>query len=235
MVLLVDFLGYSCSGRSIRQVNEQGCYRYESKGIEKLATSPLYKHGVDFTTLTDKQQLFVNEYMVDFNATAAAKRAGYKQAGITGPKMVATNKKIRRLVGKYRRELINEGQLRKEDVVQQIVFGLKRSAKDFVDEEGKLIQNMNDLPDEVAMTVDAIEQDVNTRYDADGTIVSETVTTKYRMNRKGEYISMAMRHLGMNEAQDVNMRHSIDWDSLVGSDVASRDVIEGEILAIGNE
>jgi phage terminase small subunit len=35
--------------------------------------------GKALDNLTDKQRLFVLEYTVDFNATAAARRAGYSQ------------------------------------------------------------------------------------------------------------------------------------------------------------
>ena len=41
--------------------------------------------------LTGKQQAFVREYMVDFNATAAAKRAGYKYPDI-GRRIIASPK-----------------------------------------------------------------------------------------------------------------------------------------------
>lgn len=40
--------------------------------------------------LTPKQQMFVKEYLVDLNATAAARRAGYKNAEI-GRQLIAKN------------------------------------------------------------------------------------------------------------------------------------------------
>ena len=38
--------------------------------------------------LTPKQQRFVEEYLVDLNATAAAARAGYKEANKQGPRLL---------------------------------------------------------------------------------------------------------------------------------------------------
>lgn len=39
--------------------------------------------------LEPKQQRFVDEYLLDLNATAAAKRAGYKQPHVQGPRLLA--------------------------------------------------------------------------------------------------------------------------------------------------
>lgn len=38
--------------------------------------------------LKDKQQAFVREYLIDLNATAAARRAGYKQPNKQGPRLL---------------------------------------------------------------------------------------------------------------------------------------------------
>jgi phage terminase small subunit len=56
--------------------------------------------------LTDKQRIFVAEYLSDKNATAAAKRAGYsaKTARSQGQRML-TNVAIRELVDKKLTEL----------------------------------------------------------------------------------------------------------------------------------
>lgn len=34
---------------------------------------------MNFNTMTDKQELFIREYLIDFNATRAAKKAGYSE------------------------------------------------------------------------------------------------------------------------------------------------------------
>ena len=206
-----------------------------SLGYEKLARTPLYKYGRDFTSLTDKQQKFVSEYMLDFNAAGAARRAGYKKPGTAGPKLMSTNNNINRILGKYKREMLVGMELKKDAVIEQLKYGLQRSAKDLVDDKGQLIQNIKDLPDHVAMTIDSIEQDVYRRLDREGNVISETLTTRYKMNRKSTYIDMSMKHLGMYEAQQHNVNHTLDWDSLTESDRESEDTIEGEIMAIGNE
>ena len=199
-----------------------------------MASTAIYNYGRDFTSLTDKQQVFTTEYCISFNAVSAANIAGYACPSTAGNKLLKTNQKIKQIVGKYKKEMLEGTELRRQDVVQQIKFGLIRSAKQMVDEDGRLIENINDLPDSVAATIDAIEQDVSTRYDRAGNAIGETVTTRYKMNRKAQYIDMAMKHLGMYETQDHRVTHSIDWDSLTESDREAEDVIEGEIIAIGN-
>ena len=41
--------------------------------------------------LTPKQRRFVEEYMVDCNATDAARRAGYKQPNMAGPRLMVND------------------------------------------------------------------------------------------------------------------------------------------------
>ena len=57
--------------------------------------------------LTEKQQRFVEEYLVDLNATQAAIRAGYsvKTADVQGSRMLRNVKVLRRLFREYSRKL----------------------------------------------------------------------------------------------------------------------------------
>ena len=56
--------------------------------------------------LTDKQRRFVEEYLIDLNATAAARRAGYAEgsASVQGCRLLADDK-IKRLIAEKRREV----------------------------------------------------------------------------------------------------------------------------------
>jgi len=199
-----------------------------------MARIPLYQRSKDFESLTDKQQKFVTEYLKDHNASSAAKKAGYKVPATMGAKL-CNNKAVKSIIGKYKQEMFQKDELDRLEIVKQLRYGLTRNAKDLVDDDGKLINNINDLSDEIAATIDAIEQEVVTIHDADGNVVKETLQTKLTFNRKSTYIDMAMKHMGMYEKQLAEVTHRIDWDSIAQGNKrinSSDDLIEAEILSI---
>ena len=71
--------------------------------------------------LTGKQQNFVNEYLIDLNATAAAKRAGYseKSANPTGCETLA-NPSVSAEIAKRRQRMIEKLEITQEMIVQEL-------------------------------------------------------------------------------------------------------------------
>ena len=71
--------------------------------------------------LTGKQQNFVNEYLIDLNATAAAKRAGYseKSANQMGCETMA-NPYVAAEIAKRRQRMIEKLEITQEMVVQEL-------------------------------------------------------------------------------------------------------------------
>ena len=71
--------------------------------------------------LTGKQQNFVNEYLIDLNATAAAKRAGYseKSANPTGCETLA-NPSVAAEIAKRRQRMIEKLEITQEMIVQEL-------------------------------------------------------------------------------------------------------------------
>lgn len=56
-------------------------------------------------TLTEKQRRFIDEYLIDLNATAAAKRAGYseKNADKIGPQLLGKTRIAQELAGRLKK------------------------------------------------------------------------------------------------------------------------------------
>ncbi len=71
--------------------------------------------------LTAKQARFVEEYLIDLNATQAAIRAGYSQnqASVQGARLYA-NAKVRREIDKRRAALSDKAQVKAERVIEEI-------------------------------------------------------------------------------------------------------------------
>lgn len=71
--------------------------------------------------LSDKQKRFVNEYLVDLNATQAAIRAGYseKTAHVQGPRLLG-NVRVAEAVQKGREKLAARTEVTQEWVVEKL-------------------------------------------------------------------------------------------------------------------
>lgn len=82
--------------------------------------------------LTDKQKRFVAEYLVDLNATAAAKRAGYseKTAYSMGQRLLK-HVEIRALIQKRREKLQSELEITQEAVLQELAAVAFANGTDF--------------------------------------------------------------------------------------------------------
>ena len=80
--------------------------------------------------LTDKQKRFVAEYLVDLNATAAAKRAGYKDPNI-GRQLITKNN-VSAEIAKRRDELQSKLEITQETVLQELAAIAFANGTDFV-------------------------------------------------------------------------------------------------------
>jgi phage terminase small subunit len=70
--------------------------------------------------MTPKQQRFVEEYLVDLNASAAARRAGYRgDPNTVGPRMLA-NVGISAFIAEKRQQIAERTQRKVEDVLADI-------------------------------------------------------------------------------------------------------------------
>jgi len=75
------------------------------------------------TTLTPKQQSFVDEYLIDLNATAAYKRAGYAGEGnvaeASASRLLSTVK-VRNAIDALKQERANRTQITADQVLKNI-------------------------------------------------------------------------------------------------------------------
>ena len=80
--------------------------------------------------LTDKQKRFVQEYLVDLNATAAARRAGYKDPNI-GRQLITKNN-VSEEIAKRQVKLQNKLEITQEKVLQELAAIAFANGSDFV-------------------------------------------------------------------------------------------------------
>jgi phage terminase small subunit len=181
----------------------------------------------DIDKLTDKQREFINQYLIHRDSTKAAKAAGYKpgNASQQGAKLMS-NPIINRVIGVRERKHGEEQDLKGSDVILQLFYCVTRNARDYVDEDGKIVTNVNELNDRACAAIDGIEQDVRIIYGPDGEIVGEQIKTKLKLVPKASAIDMAMKHKGLFDPEIEREALELPWDKLYADGSNDPDEIE---------
>lgn len=134
-----------------------------------------------FSSLSDKEQAFINEYMVDFNATNAAERAGYKACYQAGRRLLG-NSIIRFIILCRQNELRDLSQITSQRVLQEYSKIAFADIGDFVefDNDTVVLRNSNEV---------------------DTSVISEVQSTQYgvkiKLSNKQTALEAIGKHLGM--------------------------------------
>jgi len=177
--------------------------------------------------LTPKQAKFVEEYLLDLNATQAAIRAGYKpsQARFIGCENL-TKPNIAEAIQVQMEARSKRTEISQDRVLQEYAKLAFLDPRKFYNEQGQLIP-IHELPEEVAAAIAGM--DVVTErngQDADGNPEFATVRKIKIADKKGALDSVA-RHLGMFNDK-LNLSGSLE--QRVRS--MSKEEIETELAAI---
>lgn len=145
--------------------------------------------------LTPKQERFVQEYLVDLNATAAAKRAGYRDPNI-GRQLITKNN-----VSAAIQEAMLSRQKRTEVTQDAVIAELAKlgffDIRKLFDSDGKPL-DISKLDDDTAAAL--VGLDVQDVVDSDGNYVG--FVKKYKMADKIKALELLGKHLGAWEPQD---------------------------------
>lgn len=146
--------------------------------------------------LSEKQMRFIEEYLVDMNATRAATAAGYKSSY---PNVVGHDLLRHPVVGKRIEEAIKARAYSMGITANRVLEELAKLAfgdiRDIFDEDGKLI-NPKNLPGKVAARVASIKVNTSTIYDKEGNAVVEYVV-ELKQHDKLVALDKLARHLGL--------------------------------------
>ncbi len=151
--------------------------------------------------LTPKQRRFVEEYLIDLNATQAAIRSGYskKTAESQGSRLLS-NAKVAAAVADQMKARSNRTEITADRVLQELAriafFDIRR----LYNADGSL-KKPSELDDEAAAVlagVDVVEMQGAMGVDGDGNANHVPMfTKKAKVFDKGTALTLAMRHLGM--------------------------------------
>lgn len=146
--------------------------------------------------LTSKQQRFVNEYLVDLNATQAAIRTGYskKTARSQGQRLL-TNADIEQAIQAAQNEQQERTQITADRVVQELSHVGLGDIRQLYTESGHL-KPIHELPAEVAAMVSSVE--TNTIGE------DHILITKVKLWDKNSALDKLMKHLGAYAAEKLD-------------------------------
>lgn len=145
-------------------------------------------------SLTDKQQLFVDHYLITLNATKSAIAAGYAeaQADVQGWQLLSNpkvSKQLRKLMARRAKklELSGENVLRE---ISKIAFSDIRAVMEW-DAMGVKVKASHKVHSDAAAAIQSIEQHTSE------TDKSCNTTVKVKLHDKMRALELAGRHLGL--------------------------------------
>lgn len=151
--------------------------------------------------LTDKQARFVEEYLIDLNATQAAIRAGYSKA--SAQVIAAENLSkpmIAQAIADARAKTSSKLEITRERVLQEMARVAFHDPRKFFDDGGNLIPVV-DLDDDTAAALAGMDVNMRMVRGPDGeTKVNETEGVhKIKIADKMVALDKLSRHLGLFE------------------------------------
>ena len=141
--------------------------------------------------LTDKQKMFCQYYLVNYNGTEAAKKASYKSPGAAAANLL-TIPKVQRYLRHYQKQLHDKLKLSQEAILLELYYLCTRTTDDFVDDDGKIITDLSKLTERAKHSIDGLEQECWT--DNDG---NQHIKNKLRLVPKATALDLAMKNKGM--------------------------------------
>jgi|TARA_R100000005_G_scaffold89219_2_gene59632 phage terminase small subunit len=145
------------------------------------------------SNLTDKQSVFVDEYLINLNATQAAIRAGYSEKTA---KEIGSQNLAKPAIQEAIAERMKARQKRTNIHQDMVIEGLKNVA--FADIrklfDGDRLLDIGELPDEIVLALASVEVVASKREDGSNEVEH---THKIRINDRLRALEMLGRHLAM--------------------------------------
>jgi len=164
--------------------------------------------------LTARQERFVQEYLIDLNATQSAIRAGYSPntANEQGSRLL-TYVSVRSAIEEAKKKRQERVEITQDRVLQELAriafFDLRKLYR----EDGSL-KPVSELDDDSAAVLASIEVVESNRGGQDGESSALEYVKKAKVFDKGTALTLAMRHLGMLNDKltvDANVKGSVSY------------------------
>jgi phage terminase small subunit len=152
--------------------------------------------------LNEKQRRFVDEYLIDLNATQAAIRAGYsaKTADVQGSRMLG-NVKVQQAIAEQMAERSKRTGINQDRVVLELAKIALVKMTDIVDDEGRI---RSDAAEDDLACIESV------KYKSSESDTGSSVEREVKVASKLKALELLGKHLGMwNDKLDVNITQPI--------------------------
>lgn len=165
------------------------------------------RRGANPEKLTVQQQMFIEAFFADrkMNAANAAKVAGYDSK--SAPAKLLANPTIKAIIQKRMQEIFWEHAAERQRILRELMAISFANPQDLLNADGTP-KKLHELPQEVARSI----SNFKVSYGDDGKTVTGFTAS---FHPKLQAVELLMRHLGMFEAVQHEVKHSVDWDSMV--------------------
>lgn len=178
--------------------------------------------------LSPRRQKFVKEYLIDFNSTQAAIRAGYspKDADVQGPRLLGSVG-VKDAVAREQARLAARVDVKQEEVVRELRLLAFSNMADFTREDGdKYVLDMSRCDRSHMAAVQELTEDT-TGGSGDGER-KLVVRTKIKLSNKTDALQLLARHLGMlHDKTEVSGKLDLSG--------ASDDELKGELARLNGK
>lgn len=190
------------------------------------------KKGTNPDRLTNMELMFVNEMAADkkFNATSAARKAGYKAASVAGNKLLK-KPKIKAALGKVLYERLDRCEVTQDEVLQYIHRVVFFNPLDYFSygEDGKWnISDPDSIPREIGCMIEKVRGRRTTNEDG-------SVEEWFEVELVSKSVAMGLlaKHCGIDQG-DVLLRLDFNTMWSTGSN-GKPDPIEQQIIDVEKE
>lgn len=173
------------------------------------------KIGANIDRLNPMQRMFVLNLLADdqFNATRAASKAGYKNPGQMGQRLIK-QPVISAAIGKAIADRARKVELAAEDVLIHLKNALFLNILDLFNknEDGSYsLKDFEEIPADIGRCISKLKS--RTRYDKDG---GRTVEVDVELMSKDTMMGLAMKHLNLlGEREEEIKTHEVDKEILI--------------------
>lgn len=150
--------------------------------------------------LTPRQQRFVEEYVVDLNATAAYKRAGYKATGNAAEVNAArllSNAQVKAAIAALQQARSQATGITAERILKELECLANSDVGDILDFTGAepKLRPANQIPERARRAISSVK--VKRQVEGSGESAQVVEVIEFKLWDKGTAITKAMQHLGM--------------------------------------
>lgn len=166
--------------------------------------------------LTPKQALFVQEYLVDLNASGAARRAGFAESVATSHCTLWVSKTKNLCPAKYHHvwDAVQEAlkarseavSITAQDLLKELHTMVSADMRDAYDQNGNM-KPINELPEGIAKMVTGV--DVFEERDSEGNFMG--YTKKLRFASRLQLVELTGKHIGVQAFKEkVEHQHTVN-------------------------